>query len=592
MPAGKPEPAAPAPELPAPRTVSPFGPGQVRLPRLANEPAEIVGAEPRPTQKTIDKYKSFIKGFVEPEVTLDLVVGRTRLMVLKETPKRIQIADEGIAGYTLITPKEISLQGRSVGVTNLNLWFVDAKDPNKETVLSYYVRVGPDPELKRRLEQIYKALGDEINCAFPDSTVCLQLVGDKVVLSGYVRDVSEATHILRIVRANTPNQFGGATGRALARVPFSAAPTSLDPAVLGPTAAGLEAYEAAGAPFVINLLHINGEQQVMLRVTVAEVNRAAARSIGLDFSIMNKAGVTVFASNTGSITTGGITGANGLSGLGAFNAASTTTGVAGVATGIGGFNNLPVALDNGQIRLAISALRTLNYARSLAEPNLVTLNGQTANFQAGGQFPVPVLASANTTQGVLQGVQFVPYGVQLSFTPYITDRDRIRLQVAAEVSGLDIAAGTTNVNGTNIPNINTRNFATTVELREGQTLAVAGLVQKSIRGDATRVPLFGDIPVLGRLWSFDRVTAGEQELVVLITPELVHPMDHKEVPPLPGSDFFEPNDVEFYLLGRIESHHPWDHRSTIRTDWDRQHEFRQFEQMYISGPHGDGAGPP
>jgi pilus assembly protein CpaC len=90
--------------------------------------------------------------------------------------------------------------------------------------------------------------------------------------------------------------------------------------------------------------------------------------------------------------------------------------------------------------------------------------------------------------------------------------------------------------------------------------------------------------VLSRLLGFDRITAGEQELVVLITPELVHPMEHHEVPPLPGSDIFEPTDLEFYLLGRIEGHRPIDHRSPVRTDWHRLH--RQYESLYLFGPHG------
>jgi pilus assembly protein CpaC len=243
-------------------------------------------------------------------------------------------------------------------------------------------------------------------------------------------------------------------------------------------------------------------------------------------------------------------------------------------------------LDNGQVRLAISALRDLNYARSLAEPNIVALNGQTANFQAGGKFPVPVVTGY--TAAGLQSVSFVPFGVQLSFTPYITDRDCIRLAISAEVSTRDLSAGTSLISGSAVPSLITRNFQTTVTLRDGQTLAVAGLIQNNLGADSTRVPLFGDLPVIGWLASFNRITAGEQELVVLITPELVHPMEHKEVPPLPGSDLFEPNDLEFYLLGRIESHRPYDYRSPVRTDLQRMLEYRRYENMYISGPHGDG----
>ena len=577
----------PVPVLPPPRPLLPFGPGQVRLPALGEK--DMMGGTPRPSPETLEKYAKYVKQMIDPEVTLDLVEGRTRLMVLKDVPKRVQVADETIAAYTLLSPREVSLLGKTVGVTNLNLWFCDPKDANKEIVLTYYVRVGPDPEYRKRLECVYKALADEINCAFPDSVICLQLVGDKLVLSGYAHDVAEATQILRIVRANAPNPQNPGAAKETARIPVSPAGTGR-PITDGKVAPSLEDYETGGGPWVINLLHINGEQQVMLRVCVAEVNRAAARSIGVDFTILNRSGMAVFANNTGAIASGGLS-PGGLGGLGAF---ATGTGLAnsgisalpGVVSGAGGFNNLPASLDNGQIRLAISALRTLNYAKSLAEPNLVTMNGHTANFQAGGQFPVPVVTGF--TAAGLQGVSFIPYGVQLNFTPYITDRDRVRLSINAEVSSRDLSSGSTIVSGSSMPSLTTRNFDTTVELREGQTLAVAGLVQNNLGANSNRVPLFGDLPVIGRLASFNQITAGEQELVVLITPELVHPMEHKEVPPVPGWDLFEPNDIEFYLLGRIESHRPYDYRSPIRTDLQRQLEYyRRSEGMYLSGPHGD-----
>ena len=579
------------PTLPSPRPLIPgFGPGQVRLPLLDCPP--IMGRAPRPTPETIQKQKTYVRGLVDPETTLELVMTRTRLMVLKEIPKRIQIADEAVAGYTVISPKELSLLGRNVGVTVLTIWFPNAKDPTKEEILTYQVRVVPDSELKKRLEQVYKGLADEINHMFPNSFVCLQLVGDKLVVSGFARDIFECNQILRIVRANAPNAQGGGAGIPdAARIPVDrqhAGRLPGDPEE-GPVMPGLDNYVLAGSPAIINLLRINGEQQVMLRVTVAEVNRAAARAIGMNFNILNRNGVGVFADNTGSIATGGLAPSflNGFGGFGLFGFNNRFLGVPplpGFTMGGAGYNNLPAALDNGRIRLAISALRTLDYARSLAEPTLTAINGQTATFRAGGEFPVPMV-SGFTNYG-LQGVSFIPYGVQLTFTPYITDRDRIRLVMSASVSSRDLSNGMTFIGGAGIPSLTTRNFQTTVELREGQTLAVAGLVQNNIGADSRRVPGIGDLPILSRLLGFDRLTAGEQELVVLVTPELVHPFDHKEVPPLPGSDIFEPNDCEFYLLGRIESRRPYDYRSPVRTDFGRQLDYYRMERMYLSGPCG------
>jgi pilus assembly protein CpaC len=555
--------------------VAPFGPGQVRLPLLDGALAPL-GETPHPTPEQQAEYGRFVRELKDPESTLDLILGRTRLMVLTQGPVRIQIADPKVAGASLMCPTEVTLIGRAVGTTILTLWFQDPQ-AKCERVLTYLVRVLPDPEMKKRLERVYVGLQDEINKAFPDSLVTLSLVGDKVVVSGQAKDVSEATQILRIIRANVLPMDTASIPVELIRTGIPLHPG--EPPPVNPDnrlGRGVEDWMLAGGPHVINLLKIPGEQQIMLRVTVAEVSRAAARSIGLNFSINNHAGNVIVGNTTGNIANGtgfSFSGTNFLSPMFTFTN-SIGTGLA----------NIPVALDNGQIRLAIAALRDLDYAKSLAEPNLVTLNGQTATFQAGGRFPVPVVASYNFAG--LQGVQFIPFGVQLTFTPYLTDRDRIRLNVAADISSRDLSIGTTLIAGASVPNLITRNFQTTVELREGQTLAVAGLIQNTLGANSQRVPFFGDLPLVGRLAGYDHISAGEQELVVLITPELVHPLEPKEVGPLPGSDLFEPDDCEFYLLGRLESRQPVDYRSPVRTDIERVKHYHQVEKNNVIGPAG------
>jgi pilus assembly protein CpaC len=536
------------------------------LPRLPGAPAPL-GATPRPTEKEQAEFGKYVREFIDPANTLDMIVGRLRLMLLKETPKRIQIGDERIAIYNLVHERELTIVGRQVGTTVLNLWFADAADKTKEKVLSYLVRVLPDPEAKERLEKVYQALEVEINRAFPNSFIHVSLIGDKVAVCGQAHDIFEATQILRVVRANvTP-------GEDAARIPISNLNLTVQPGDLSAPGGtpGLDSFITAGGPNVINLIRVPGEQQVMLRVVVAEINRTAARSLGVNFSIRNNEGTLVFGQLTGSSI------GNSLGSLG------FTTGISNGSTTSTLNPNLLASLDNGRVNVAISALRELNYARSLAEPVLTTLNGQEATFQAGGEFPVPIVTGY--TQSGLQGVNFVPYGVQLRFTPFVTDKDRIRLNVRAEVSTRDVAGGA-NINGTGVPGLNTRNFQTTVELREGQTLAVAGLLQTNLGADAARIPFLGDLPVVGKLFGLDHSSYGEQELVVLVTPELVHPMDKHEVPPLPGSDVFEPSDVEFYILGRLESRRSMDFRSAVRTDCARQKAYYRCEDTYIFGPHG------
>jgi pilus assembly protein CpaC len=554
---GKGEQAPGVDQLPGPKVLDGM-PGR-RFPLLGGP-----FGRPQPTQKDLEELNRFVGEVIDPKVTLDIALGRGRLIILKETPKRVQVVDEKIAEYNLVTPKEVTIIGKKIGTTNLNLWFVDPKDPTKERIISYLVRVLPDPEAKDRLERMIKALEEEINKAFPDSIVHLSLVGDKIMVTGQAHDIVEATNILRIVRSHAPfdenNRLAGDRLESVLKAGYYRPQYGIDQ---------LRQLEGSN---IINLLRIPGEQQVMLKVVVAEVNRSAARSIGVNFAVTNDKGTLVVANRTGNIATGGTNFGN-FSGL----------GTVGTALGALATNNIPVALDNGEIKLAINALRNLNYARSLAEPNLVALNGQTATFHAGGEFPVPFVTGF--TAAGLQGVNFVPFGVSLNFTPFITDKDRVRLQIAASVSTRDLATGT-QVNGSNVPGLNTRDFQTTVELREGQTLAVAGLIQNNLGTDATRIPGIGDLPVLNWLTGFQRTSSAEQELVVLITPELVHPMEPHDVPSLPGSDLFEPSDMEFFVCGRLESRREYDYRSPVMTDLARMRRYHRCEQIYIFGPHG------
>ena len=197
---------------------------------------------------------------------------------------------------------------------------------------------------------------------------------------------------------------------------------------------------------------------------------------------------------------------------------------------------------------------------------------------------VPIGGLGSGSIGAVQGVQYVPFGVQLSYTPFITDRDRIRLHLQANISTRDIGIGT-QIGGGNVAGLNTRNVNTTVELRQGETLAIAGLIETNLAAQASRVPFFGDLPYLSALTGSQRVQAGEKELVIFITPELTRPLDPGQMPPLPGSEILDPGDYEFYLLGRLEGHCR-DYRSPIRTDWSRIRQFQTIEAGSLAGPSG------
>jgi len=544
---------------------SPFDPTQFRMPTLGLPEGMKIPVASAEVKK---QYGQFVEREISPEETIKVVLGRAKVIDLREKPRRIYIPDENVAGFQVITDTQFALVGKKVGTTVLNLWFADPNSPNdpkKDRTLSYLIIIAPDLErsafelqqqrevLEARVksyQQAIKKVQSELKDAFPDSDVHLSLLGEQLLVRGEVKDVIEASQILRVVAAHAPTGRRALTGNRNLNIQYVPG--------LANDAAAVESIRSllAENPNIVNLLRVPGEQQVMLMVTVAEVNRNAARSIGINFNIQKGAAIV------GQFTGGLLSAATGNS--------STIA-------------NLPISLDNGQVLIAIQALRTLGMAKSLAEPNLTTINGHAANFRAGGSFPVP--SSTVSPGGSTQTVVYVPFGVTLHFTPTITDRTRIRLDLGAEVSTR--STDTTQVAGSSVPsNLDERTFNTTVELREGQTLAIAGLIQTTFGNTSSRVPFFGDLPIIGRAAAYDQNSSSEQELVVLVTPVLVHPVEKCQDLALPGNDVFEPGDVEFYLLGHLEGWRSQDYRASVRTDFARQKAWCNCQDEFIIGPKG------
>ena len=493
---------------------------------------------PPPSNAARQRESRFVESEIDPELPLSLVIGRPKILQLTAAPSRIYVPDEQTIRAELIDQKsgrELAVTGLELGTTTLMLWFDDPQARNGKSVVSYLVRVFEDPVLKQPLETI----AEMINTKFPDSFVELADVNGRLMVSGQAHDAFEMAQILQVLIGvrGTPAGLGTvAPTSTVGNVANFSNNQQLDLQRQEAENRSLIDPVALAQAGIVNLMRVPGEQQVMLRVTVAEVNRTAARSLGLNFTAMD--GNTVLNNTTGSVT-----------------------------------GNLSALLDGGDIDLKIEALRQLSLSRTLAEPNLVTINGQSASFQAGGQFPIPVLAGSGGGGANLQGVQFVPFGVQLQFIPTIQDRDVIRLQLNANISTRDESIGTTvggAGGGTAVSGLNSRNFSSTLELRSGQTLAVAGLLQTNFGSSSDRVPFFGDLPILGPLTGSNGTSAAEQELVVLVTPELVAPKDRQQFAGLPGDNVFEPTDVEFFLSNRLESRRSKDFRSPIRTDFVKQ----------------------
>jgi len=278
------------------------------------------------------------------------------------------------------------------------------------------------------------------------------------------------------------------------------------------------------APEVVNLLNVGGNHQVMLKVIVAEMSRTLSREFGTNFAALIETGV-------------------GDVGLG-FNGA-TASGVQmarNIASLFGSFSSLG-ALE--LLQVALDALDERGLSKVLAKPTLVARSGETANFLVGGEVPITI------TQGGFNDnntVEFKPFGVGLSFTPTVLSPDRIHLTVNPEVSRIDETLRDP-VTGT--PGFATRRAGTSVELADGQSFMIAGLLNDQVRELAGVHPLFGNIPILGALFRSTSFLREETELVIIVTPVLVKPMGPgRHV--LPTDNFIEPNAWEFYLLRAME----------------------------------------
>jgi pilus assembly protein CpaC len=284
---------------------------------------------------------------------------------------------------------------------------------------------------------------------------------------------------------------------------------------------------------VLNLLEIAGGQQVMLQVRFAEVSRSATNQLGVNFAMTD--GVFSAGSNVGQINPSGFADP----GQNNFPNGMVTGSGTGVTLFGGG------AAGSVAFRYFIQALRQNNLLRGLAEPNLVALSGQEASFLAGGEFPVPV-PQTGAGGGSTITIEYHEFGIRLNMTPVVLGDGRIRLKLTPEVSDLDFSSPLV-IQGSRIPIIRSRRVQTTIELADGQSFAIAGLLDHEVSAAKDVTPLLGDIPVLGALFRSTRYERRETELVVLVTPKLVEPMNPSQVPALPGETWRHPKEIDTYL---------------------------------------------
>ncbi|HUX66722.1 MAG TPA: pilus assembly protein N-terminal domain-containing protein [Terriglobales bacterium] len=372
---------------------------------------------------------------------------------------RVSITDDAIAQAIVVSPNQVLVQGRAPGEVSLLLWDADAN------ARAYTVRVGLDPgPLQSELERLY-----------PHNRLRVSASGDALVVSGVMDNGASAKQALDV-------------------------------------AAGFSKH-------IVNNLSVDAADdpgQVMLQVRFAEVDRSAVAQFGANL-LSTGAGKTV-----GSLSTGQFGGP-----AGAIVPGSSTTQPPGGTTlagtagkfGLNDLLNVFLFRSDANLGATLQALQQQNLLQILAEPNLVAMDGKEASFLAGGEFPFPVVQGQGAVNNVT--IQFKPFGVNLHFKPTILPDGTIDLQVAPEVSALDFSNALT-VSGFLIPALSTRRASTELELADGQSFVIAGLMDNRLTKNLSKLPGLGDIPILGKFFQSWSTNKSRSELVVVVTAHLVH----------------------------------------------------------------------
>lgn len=425
--------------------------------------------------------------------TIQVPIYKSRVLTTRAPVKKVSVGNAEIADILITSPTQLYLLGRALGSTNVLLW-----DGSNRLIDSLDVEVGHD----------LSSLKDKLHQLMPNEKIEVFSAQGALVLRGQVTSAVAMDTAIKLAKTYTAQTTSVVQGEGEAAV---ATPTpALD---------------------VINLMTIGGSQQVMLEVKVAEVQRSLLKSMNINF----------LASGTGagSWTLGGIN--------------------TGISPGSGKALLASFLSDSFALDLVLDAAKNNGSAKVLAEPTLTTLTGQQAEFISGGEFPIPVTDDDGGTT-----IEYKEFGVGLKFIPVALDSGRINLNLNVSVSEiadsntllLETGAGGIGggIGGVTqiVPALTKRSAQSTLELGDGQTIAIAGLISENSRDLVNRFPGLGDIPVLGYLFRSQEYRSGQTELVILVTPHLAKAINARDVI-LPTQNFVEPSDFDFYLMGKTKA---------------------------------------
>jgi pilus assembly protein CpaC len=432
---------------------------------------------------------------------LNLLVGKSTLLRLEDPIDRISIGDPSITDVTLISKREIYFLGKALGTTNVILW----STAGQATVFDVTVNFDLTP------------LANELKLLLPDENITVTSASGSIVLRGTVSDAVKVDHALAIAEA-----WRARLTRDLVIPVQTGQGTSIN--VGG---AGVRDAVSAAGPRIVNMLKVRDPQQVMLEVKVAEVSKTILERIGVTFAQQG--------------TRGGST----ISFLSQSNFLNQLLGSASITRA-----NLFDALQ-------IDAQKDDGLVKTLAEPTIMAISGQEASFLAGGKIFIPVARENNLTGGTTITLEEKEFGVGVKFKPTVLEGGRIHLKVAPEVSELNAQGNPfTTVGGVTsvIPSFTVRRAETTLQLHDGQSFMIAGLVKNDVAQSVNRIPGLGEIPILGALFRSSEFQNDKTELMFVITPRLVRPL-----PPdyaLPTDAFVPPSRSEFFLGGKMEGTPP------------------------------------
>jgi pilus assembly protein CpaC len=427
---------------------------------------------------------------------LQLGVGKSVIVDLPEEAGEIYVGDPKIANAIVRSARRVYVSGVANGQTSI---FALARDGRK--IATIEVSVGRD----------VGELSALLNAAIPGNDVHVRTVADKIILTGSVASAEEAQKALDIASGFVNNPQAPAP---------SGTGTSISISTGGNPSNGSSGNSANGsAQNVINSLTIRGLDQVTLRVTIAEIRREIAKQLGVNMS--------------GSGPNGNFTLNNPFTINGILSSTAATL-------------DWTKAAQN--FSATLQAFERQGVAHTLAEPTVTAVSGESAKFLAGGTIPIPT--SEQCANGVCQlGLAQQPYGVTLNFTPVVLSQGRIQLRIATEVTDVDYSTQLT-IDGVSIPGFRTRNNTTTVELPSGGSVASAGLIATQAQQAINGLPALMNLPVLGALFRSRDYLRNETELLIVVTPYIVHAVDPNQIV-RPDQNFQEASDPQTWFLGRV-----------------------------------------